>query len=50
VYTSYPCPLDGGIIGISFAGSEMVSVAACPKSTIPKVYPLPPETTVAFVI
>ena len=46
----YPWPLDGGIIGISFAGFEIVSVAPCPKSTIPNVYPLPPETTVVLVI
>jgi len=34
LYGSYPCPFDGGIIGINFAGVPRVVALIGPRSTI----------------
>ena len=52
LYKSNPCPFDGGIIGINFAGVLPCTAPLLidPKSTTPYVYPLPPFETVHLVI
>lgn len=45
----YPCPLDGGIIGIKFA-NDVAPEFIVDRSTLPYEYPFPPADTVADVI
>ena len=44
---SCPCPFDGGIIGTNSPKALLLSSDVCigPKSTIPYVYPDPPDIT-----
>ena len=49
MYKSNPCPLDGGMIGVSLA-NLVAELLIEERLTLPKLYPCPPAVTTAEII